>query len=289
MATEERKKLGEILIEQKILTPLMVERVIGIATATHRRLGETLVDMNLITGEELAKALAAQYGHRILSNIARIQIPPEVLGLISEEEAFTQRVFPLQEKNGSLALAMSDPTASDYIDHLSSRLGLAIVPFISTTQEIMGAIAVHYLQQEASSADNAVLIVETDYLERERLAKLLRREGFQVLEGVDGPDGIQQAMLHQPGLVLTAKEMPGSDGFALFTSLQAVAETRRIPVILLSQRASIEEEGAAFQRGFFDYIPMPAQEITILSRVRRALAAGKSYVPLRGTPAGPIL
>jgi PleD family two-component response regulator len=78
--------------------------------------------------------------------------------------------------------------------------------------------------------------------------------------------------------------MPGSDGFSLFTSLQAVSETRRIPVILLSQRATIEEEGAAFQRGFFDYISMPVQDITLISRVRRALAAGKSYVPLRGVP-----
>jgi PleD family two-component response regulator len=73
--------------------------------------------------------------------------------------------------------------------------------------------------------------------------------------------------------------MPFSDGFAFFTTLQGVAETRRIPVILLSQRASAEEEATAFKRGFFDYIPMPARDITLLARVGRALAAGRSYTP----------
>jgi CheY-like chemotaxis protein len=284
MSLGERKKLGEILVEQKILTPHIVERIIRIATATHRRFGETLEDMNLITGEELAQALAIQFGYKIVANIAQFVIPPEALEQVPEEEAFEQRVFPLQVKAGNLALAMTDPTNSDYVSSLASRSNLRIVPYISTTQDIMKAIAKHYLGQAVESQPNAILVVETDFRERERMVGTLSREGFQVLEAVDGPDGIQQTLLHLPSLVITAKDMPGSDGFSLFTSLQSVAETRRIPVILLSQRPTLEEEGAAFQRGFFDYISVPVQDITLVSRVRRALAAGKSYVPLRGVP-----
>jgi CheY-like chemotaxis protein len=279
-----RKKLGEILIEQKILTPLIVNRVIRIAAATHRRFGETLEDMGLITGEELAQALALQYGYRVVSNLTQFTIPPETLALVPEEEAFGHRLFPLQLKGGNLALAMADPTDSDYLRMLSGRTNLKIVPFIATAQDIMKAIAQNYLGESLESQRNAILLVETDSRDRASLAATLTREGFQVLEAVDGPDGLQQALLHMPSLVLTAKEMPGSDGFSLFTSLQGVAETRRIPVILLSSRTSLEEEGAAFQRGFFDYIAMPVEDITLVSRVRRALAAGRSYVPLRGVP-----
>jgi CheY-like chemotaxis protein len=279
-----RKKLGEILIEQKILTPLIVNRVIRIAAATHRRFGETLEDMSLITGEELAQALALQYGYRIVSNLTQFTIPPETLALVPEEEAFGHRLFPLQVKGENLALAMADPTDSDYLGMLSGRTNLKIVPFIAITQDIMKAIAKNYLGEALEFQRNAILLVETDSRERASLSATLTREGFQVLEAVDGPDGLQQALLHMPSLVLTAKEMPGSDGFSLFTSLQGVAETRRIPVILLSSRTSLEEEGAAFQRGFFDYIAMPVEDITLVSRVRRALAAGRSYVPLRGVP-----
>ncbi len=280
-------KLGEILIEQKILTPLLVDRVIQISNDTHRRFGQTLEDLGLLTGEEIAQALAIQYGYKIVSGISRFAIPPEALKLVPMEAAFENRVFPLQEKGGNLALAMADPTNNGIIARLESSLNLKVVPFISTTQDIMKAIAKNYLGETVESHHDSILVVETDSRERGIVASTLTREGYHVVEAVDVADGYQMALLHQPGLVITAKEMPDGDAFTFFTSLQGVAETRRIPVILLSQRASAEEEAAAFQRGFFDYIPMPVRDITLVSRVGRALAAGKSYVPYRPGSTGP--
>jgi CheY-like chemotaxis protein len=281
MTSKQRLKLGEILVEQKILTPHLVKRIIRLSNATRRRFGQTLEDLGLLTGEEIARALAIQYGYKIVSDITKYVIPAEVLGLIPVEQAFENQLFPLQVRDGNLALAMSDPTNTDLITSLSSRLGLRVVPFISTTREIMRAIAKHYLGEVHEPQPNAILVVETDSRERDILVSPLTREGYHVIEAVDATDGFQMALLHQPRLVITAKEMPGGDGYSFFTALQSVAETRRIPVILLSGRTSVEEEAMVFQRGFFDYIPMPVRDITLLTRVARALAAGKSYAPHR--------
>jgi CheY-like chemotaxis protein len=279
MPPKEKMKLGEILIQQKILTPLIVARVIRIASATHRRLGQTLEDFGLLTGEEIAQALAVQFGYKIVSDICRYAISPEAIRLVPVETAFENRVIPLGVKDGNLALALADPTNLDIIDTLASQLNLRVVPFISTTHDIMKAIAKNYLRETLASRTGSILVVETDGRARETVVSPLTREGYHVLEAVDAADGYQMALLHTPSLVITAKEMPDSDGFAFFTSLQGVAETRRIPIVLLSQRASAEEEATAFQRGFFDYIPMPVRDITLVGRVGRALAAGKSYVP----------
>jgi CheY-like chemotaxis protein len=279
MPPKEKMKLGEILIQQKILTPLIVARVIRIASATHRRLGQTLEDFGLLTGEEIAQALAVQFGYKIVSDICRYAISPEAIRLVPVETAFENRVIPLGVKDGNLALALADPTNLDIIDTLASQLNLRVVPFISTTHDIMKAIAKNYLRETLASRTGSILVVETDGRARETVVSPLTREGYHVLEAVDAADGYQMALLHTPSLVITAKEMPDSDGFAFFTSLQGVAETRRIPIVLLSQRASAEEEATAFQRGFFDYIPMPVRDITLIGRVGRALAAGKSYVP----------
>lgn len=281
MQSKERMKLGEILIQQKILTPLIVERIIRISSATHRRFGKTLEDLGLLTGEELAQALAVQYGYKIVSDICQYNIPGEALKLIPEEEAFENRVFPLQVKEGRLALAMADPTNEDFITSLASRLALKVVPFIATTQDIMKAIAKNYLGEASETFTDSILVVDTDRWERESVVSPLTKEGYRVVEAVDANDGLHLALLHLPSLVITAKEMPDSDGFAFFTSLQGVAEAGRIPVILLSQRASAEEEAAAFQRGFFDYIPMPTSDIILVNRVRRAIGAGRTYVPHR--------
>ena len=271
-------KLGEVLVQHNILTPLLVERIIQISTATHRRFGQTLEDIGLLTGMEIAQALATQYGYKIVTDICKLTISREVLGLIPMESACENRVFPLQVKEGHLALAMADPTNTDLLSDLSSHLQLQMVPFIATTQEIMKAIAKNYLKQELVSDADSILVVETDSREREIVVSLLKSEGYHVLEAVDGSDGYQMALLHMPGLVITAKEMPERDGFSFFTALQGVAETRRIPVILLSQRASAEEEAMAFRRGFFDYIPMPVRDITLISRVGRALSSGRPFV-----------
>jgi CheY-like chemotaxis protein len=287
MPAKEKMKLGEILIQQKILTPLIVDRVIRIANTTHRRFGQTLEDLGLLTGEEIAQALAVQFDYKIVTDICRFTIPPEVLRLVPMETAFENRVFPLGVREGNLALAMADPTNTDIVPALAADLNLRVVPFIATTKEIMKAVSKNYLGEALETRTDTILVVETDYRVRENVVASLTKEGYSVVAAVDATDGFQQALLHLPSLVITAKEMPDSDGFAFFTTLQGVAETRRIPIILLSQRASAEEEATAFQRGFFDYIPMPVRDITLVSRVLRALSVGKSYVPHHPGAAGP--
>lgn len=276
-----RMKLGEILIQQQVMTPLLVKRIIEISTATHRRFGQTLEDIGLLTGEELAQALAYQYGYKIVTDIASMNIPQETLNLVSTEDAVSGRVFPLQVKEGKLALAMADPTNQEIITSLSEEHNLAVIPFISSTREIMKAISKKYLGIPLEQMNNSVLVVNTDNRERISLVETLNNDGFHAMPAVDPEEGFKEALLYQPSVIITAKDMPFSDGFAFFTTLQGVAETRRIPAILLSGRASSEEEAAAFKRGFFDYIPMPVKDITLTARVGRAIAAGRAYTPHR--------
>ena len=287
MQQNRKLKLGEILIQQNILTPVIVERILKIADATRRRLGQTLEDLGLLTGEEIAKALAIQFGYKIVSGIAELSIPAETLRLVPMESAFEHRVFPLQVNKGRLALAMADPTNTTFIEDLNTITNLTVVPFVATTQEIMRAIAKKYMNELLEPHANSVLVVEPDYRDRQTIVSPLTKEGYKVIESTDATEGFQLALLHRPGVVLTAKQMPDGDGFSFFTSLQSVAETHRIPVILLSTHGTSEEEATTYQRGFFDYIVMPVKDITLLSRVSRAIAAGKAYVPHRPSAPAP--
>jgi PleD family two-component response regulator len=285
----ERMKLGEVLIQQKILTPLLVKRIIDISRATHRRFGQTLEDMDLLTGEELATALASQFGYKIITDLSTMSIPNETIHLVSVEDAVGHRIFPIQVKDGKLALAMADPTNYEVIASLASTLNLKIIPFIVTTREIMKTVARKHLKISLEELNNTVLVVSTDTRERNSLIETLGRERFNAMSGVDAEDGFQRALLYQPRLIITANDMPFSDGFAFFTTLQGVPETRRIPVILLSNRGSSEEEAAAFKRGFFDYIAMPVKDITLTARAARAIAAGRAYTPHRREQCGALI
>jgi CheY-like chemotaxis protein len=61
------------------------------------------------------------------------------------------------------------------------------------------------------------------------------------------------------------------DGFAMLRALQANPSTAGIPAILLTSKASGEDEKRAFDAGFLDFIPKPVQPIRIVSRVKRAI------------------
>ena len=65
--------------------------------------------------------------------------------------------------------------------------------------------------------------------------------------------------------------MPKLDGHGLLRAIRANPVIADIPVIMLTGRASSEEEQRALEAGFFDFIPKPVQPVRIITRVKRAI------------------
>src|SRR5690349_14730533 len=144
----DRKKVGEILIENNILSARTVERVLPRAARLNKRLGAVLEEMGLITEEELTNALAVQFGYKVVKNLSQFRFAPELLKLLSAEVSLQHLIFPLKADSGWLALAMADPTNTRIIQNLSANTGLKIAPYLATRQEIYDAIGRHYLGRE---------------------------------------------------------------------------------------------------------------------------------------------
>jgi CheY-like chemotaxis protein len=71
--------------------------------------------------------------------------------------------------------------------------------------------------------------------------------------------------------------MPRMDGFGLMRALKANPMTSEIPVIMLTSKASSEEEQKALELGFIDFIPKPVQPVRVVSRVKRVLELIHKY------------
>lgn len=65
-----------------------------------------------------------------------------------------------------------------------------------------------------------ILIVEDDAQVREMLSETLQEEGYDILEAVDGVDGLEQCETHSPDLVITDIMMPRKEGLSLITELR---------------------------------------------------------------------
>ncbi len=90
-----------------------------------------------------------------------------------------------------------------------------------------------------------ILIVEDDQDVRELYAEVLRDEGFEVAEAVDGQSGLAKVLEGAYDLLLLDIMLPKFDGLEILKTIKEKAEVKGIPVILLTNlgREAIIKEG----------------------------------------------
>lgn len=266
-----RKLLGEIFVGKGLITPQTLERTLARAKRLQKRLGTLLEEMELITGEELASALAEQYGYRVIGNFARHAYARELLQLIPADVAMQNMLFPLKIEEGKLALAMADPTETKIVSNIAANHGLTIIPFIATKNDINAAICRQYLGKDlAVQHEKTILMVEDDNLLATMWSNLLAKDGYRVKVAADGMEAYKTVISEMPQVVVIEKVVPKLDAYGLFDALRNLPETRHIPIILLSRSTETQEEARAFEKGFFDFMFKPVNEVTLKTRVNRA-------------------
>lgn len=274
----QKKQLGDLLIEAGIITVKTIERALERQKGSGKRLGQVLEEMGVITGEELIDALSKQLGIKTVKGFADYAFPPELLSLVPQDMAVQRLVFPLKLKENMLALALNDPFDQDTVDFLAKKHRLKVVPILATRQELLAAIEKHYLHGKMKDVQRQKVLVVEDTLPVATVIQVaLLKEGYDVLVTHDGVDGLKSAVTEKPDMILTDATMPRMDGFGLLRALRANPATADIPVILVTSKATGEDEQRALEAGFLDFIAKPVQPIRIVTRVKRAFELTKRY------------
>ena len=98
-----------------------------------------------------------------------------------------------------------------------------------------------------------VLIVEDDGVYRNLYADLLTREGYSVVQALNGKEGMTRAECDQPDLILLDLMMPVVSGLDMLESLQRQEITKHIPVLILSARGQQTDIQKCLEFGAKDY------------------------------------
>lgn len=113
-----------------------------------------------------------------------------------------------------------------------------------------------------------VLVIEDDTAIRRFLRAGLESQGYQLVEAVNGEQGIAQAAMRSPELVLLDLGLPDLDGVEVVRRLR---EWTRIPVLVLSARGQESDKVRALDAGADDYVTKPFAMGELLARMRAAL------------------
>lgn len=270
------QQLGDILVEAEIISRKTLERALERQKTDRKRLGVVLEEMGVITEEELVDALSKQFNFKNIKNFAGRTYPPELLEMVPADVAMNKLVFPLRQKGAMLAVAVTDPFDLETMELLGRITGLHLIPVLAARKEIQDAISIHYLKSSPDGGD-AILVVEDSTTLATIIQVALVKEGYKVLLASDGLDALKIAIAERPMLIITDSVMPRLDGYGLLRAVKANPMISGIPVIMLTSKASSEDEQKALGLGFSDFIPKPIQPVRIVSRVRHVLAMTKKY------------
>ncbi|MFN0077103.1 MAG: response regulator [Prosthecobacter sp.] len=118
-----------------------------------------------------------------------------------------------------------------------------------------------------------LLVIEDEAQMRRSIVTALRLKGYHVLEAANGTEGLAQARLHRPTIILCDVSMPGMNGHGVLSSLRSDPATAAAPFIFLTARGSAEDIRTGMNLGADDYLPKPftVQELlcAIETRLRR--------------------
>lgn len=117
-----------------------------------------------------------------------------------------------------------------------------------------------------------ILIIEDNEDMRLFISLLLREQGYEVVEAINGEEGITMAIELVPDLIISDVMMPQKDGFQVVEALKKHAATDHIPIILLTAKASFDSLISGLQTGADDYIPKPFKSSELLLRINNQIS-----------------
>lgn len=145
------KLFGQTLVDDGIITQHQLDEAIHKQQTTmgHRKIGEILVRLGHISKSHITEGLASQLGMPVLQLSDR-EIPERIRSLAPASVTTLYRVVPVEERNGTLVVATSDPTNYNNLDNISRLLDRSVEAVLATPEEIAFALNKYYGLQDSS-------------------------------------------------------------------------------------------------------------------------------------------
>jgi CheY-like chemotaxis protein len=133
-----------------------------------------------------------------------------------------------------------------------------------------------------------VLIVDDEQLIRQRICSLLEEAGYNIIEAVDGQQGLQRLHEHDPELVLVDFVMPKMNGYQFCAAMRSNSDYSETAIILLSVRSNQIGERFINRFDVDDIISKPFDDEALLALVEKVITERKNH-PVRQSRPGQVL
>jgi len=117
-----------------------------------------------------------------------------------------------------------------------------------------------------------ILIVEDQEDNRTILRDALSTVGYELIEALNGEDGVKLAQNERPDLILMDIQLPKMDGYEATQQIKSIAELKTVPIIAVTSYALSGDEAKARAAGCDGYIAKPFSPRELLAKIRKYLS-----------------
>lgn len=171
-SVNKKKRLGDMLLEEQMLTGEQLQRALTIARENHKRIGEVLVELGYVTEEGIANTLSRQLGIDIVT-LNGMKIEESILSLANGELLRKHIMIPFayaKDNMNVVCVAMADPMDMDAIDDFGIVSNMQVEPAIATIPDIMNTIDRYY-------GDSKMQIAARQYAKEREQIEQAQQEG----------------------------------------------------------------------------------------------------------------
>ena len=174
-------RIGEILVEKRIIAPEDLSRALAEQQRTGEVLGQVLIKMGFISERQLLQVLAEQLGIPFVE-LKEVKIHDNAIKNVPAKLAWHYKVMPLSIEGNVLTIAISNPSDMWPIDDLETNLGYRVEKVLASSSDILEAINKFY----GIGADTIERILEGDKYEQPGAGEAVENEKVEDLEKMAG-------------------------------------------------------------------------------------------------------
>ncbi|MCH7960622.1 MAG: HDOD domain-containing protein [Candidatus Hydrogenedentes bacterium] len=177
-----RKRIGELMLDAELITEGQLKEALEVQRRKGGKIVEVLISLSYLSVDAFVNFLARQPGIASL-DLANYQIPADTVALVSKEIAMKHEVFPIDKMGRLLTLAMACPLDSATISQIEQDTGLRVKALLCSPSDIRTAINEYYPKDtsEAEYSPDSEGSVQEDATTPKKIESGLKLSGVVAL------------------------------------------------------------------------------------------------------------
>ncbi|MBI3804472.1 MAG: type IV-A pilus assembly ATPase PilB [Nitrospirae bacterium] len=156
------EKLGKLLVNAQLITEDQLQKALLTQKKEGGRIGSVLVRLGFIEEAKLLKFLSQQYGTPAI-DLSKLEVDQAVVKLVPSEVVKKYLVVPVKRMGATLTLAMVDPSDVFAIDDIKFMTGYNVEPVIASESSIVEVIGKYYGKGSLAVVEKTMVIEAKDY------------------------------------------------------------------------------------------------------------------------------